>query len=125
MSTSPTYSCDSRAPHWSVTVTTLSPDSVLDALRANRATRAPLDTTTARQWRAELELGIAEVFGGAAPDTPVVITASSLRAAPHAIDLHDSARGRVRGALVSVLLRLHAVGFVTGEPFDDALRAWR
>ena len=35
------------------------------------------------------------------------------------------ARGRLRGALVSVLLRLHVVGTPLEAAFDDALTAWR
>jgi hypothetical protein len=108
-----------------VTVTTLSPDCVLDVLRGERATRPALDTTSALRHRAELELGVAEILGEAVPDSPVMINASSLRRSPHAFDLHDSARGRLRGALVNLLLRLHAVGAAVSTPFDDAVSAWR
>jgi len=108
-----------------VTATTLSPDSVLDALRGERAARPAPDTTSAARRRAELELGVSEILGEAVPGTPVIIYASSLRASPRTRDLHDSARGRVRGTLVSLLLRLHAVGADVGDPFDDAICAWR
>ncbi len=107
------------------TATPLSPDCVLDALRGDRATRPPRDTTSAGDLRARLELGVAEVLGAAEADPPVVITARRLRPTSHGTDLHESARGRLRGALVAVLARLHAVGAPVGHAYDDALAAWR
>ncbi|MFI5035543.1 MAG: hypothetical protein ACHQFZ_05000 [Acidimicrobiales bacterium] len=101
-----------------------SPPSVLDALRGDRAARPPLDTAAAARRRAELELGVAEVLGETTPDLPFVITATALGPGAGAVDLLASARGRLRGALVSVLLRLHVVGTAVTSPFDDALAAW-
>jgi hypothetical protein len=106
------------------TTTTLSPDSVLDALRGERAARPARDLASAPRRRAELELGIAEVLGEAEPHPPVLLSAARLRPGA-AVDLLNGARGRLRGALVSVLLRLHAVGATVGDPFADALAAWR
>ena len=107
------------------TATPLSPDCVLDALRGDRATRPPRDTTSAATLRAQLELGVSEILGGADADPPVVITARSLRPSSHGTDLHDGARARLRGALVTVLARLHAVGAPVGHAYDDAVAAWR
>jgi hypothetical protein len=108
-----------------VTTATLSPDSVLDALRGDRATRPRHDTTSALTLRARVERGFSDVLGEATPDVPVLITASSLRRSAHTRDLHDGTRGRLRGTLVSVLLRLHVVGTPVERAFDDALAAWR
>lgn len=107
------------------TATLLSPESVLDALRGDRATRPARDTTSALALRAEVERAFDDVLGDASPDVPVLITAASLRRNAHTRDLHDSARGRLRGTLVSVLLRLHVVGTPAGRAFDDALAGWR
>ena len=106
------------------TATLLPPDSVLDALRGDRSARPVRDTTSAATYRATLEQRIGDVLVGVPADTRVVLTAASLRRSAQTRDLHDSTRGRLRGALVSVLLRLHVVGTPLGSAFDDALTAW-
>jgi hypothetical protein len=104
--------------------TLLSPDSVLDALRGNRASRPVRDTTSAATLRAALERELAGELDAVRSREPLVLSAASLRRPAHASDLNDAARARLRGALVSVLLRLHVVGATLGRPFDDALGAW-
>jgi hypothetical protein len=105
--------------------TLLPPDSVLDALRGDRTARPRRDTTSAPTHRAALERGIANVLIGTPADTCVTLTAASLRRISQTRDLHDGTRGRLRGALVSILLRLHVVGTPLSSAFDDALTAWR
>jgi hypothetical protein len=107
------------------TATTLSPDSVLDALRGDRASRPPRDTVSAARWRAELEIGVLDVLGEHAADPPLIVSTSSLRSPGPVTDLADATRARLRGALVSVLARLLSVGAPVGDAFDDALAAWR
>ena len=106
-------------------MTTRSPETVLDALRGDRAARPARDTASAPRLRAELELGVAQILGAAEPDPPLVITSRRLRSCERVTDLHESPAGRLRGALVSVLLRLRAVGVPIDRAFDEALVAWR
>jgi len=105
--------------------TLLSPDSVLDALRGDRASRPDRDTTSAATLRTALERELAGELDAVARRETLVLSAASLRRPAHASDLSDATRSRLRGALVSVLLRLHVVGTTLDRPFDAALAAWR
>lgn len=107
------------------TLTDSSPRFVVDALRGERQTRPPADTTSAPGLRSVLEDGIFEVLGAEKPDSPLVIRSSSLRQLTQSTDISLSPHGRVRGILVNQVLRLLSVGTSVLSPFDDALQAWR
>lgn len=98
------------------------PNSVLDALR--HGDRPGRDAQAAARWRAQLELVLGDALGPTMPDLPVVVSAATLGRRADVLDLHDSARARLRGALVSVLARLHAVGTPVGDAYEDAVAAW-
>ena len=106
------------------TLTDSSPRFVVDALRGERQTRPPVDTTSAPGLRSVLEDGIFEVLGAEKPDSPL-IRSSSLRQLAQSTDISLSPHGRVRGILVNQVLRLLSVGTSVNSPFDDALQAWR
>ncbi len=102
-----------------------SPMNVVDALRGDRASRPPVDRTSAAGLRASLEDGLYEVLGTARPTSPIVVRSASLRRASTMTNLTSSAHGRLRGVLVNHVLRLWSVGTAVGDAFDDALCAWR
>jgi ribosomal protein S13 len=102
-----------------------SPMNVVEALRGDRATRPPVDRTSAAGLRASLEDGLYEVLGIARPTSPIIVRSASLRRASRTMDLTSSAHGRLRGVLVNHVLRLWSVGTTVGDAFDDALCAWR
>jgi hypothetical protein len=101
-----------------------SPISVVDALRGDRSKRPLIDTASAAGLRSLLDDGIYEVMGAERVTTPLVVRASSLHRAA-ATDIMTSGTGRLRGVLVSQVLRLLSVGVSIDHPFDDALCAWR
>jgi hypothetical protein len=106
-------------------LTPLPPLSVIDALRGDRSSRPAADMASASGLRAQLEDGIYEIVGNETPSSPLVVRASSLRHSPRTTDLSTSAMARMRGVLVSHLLRLLCVGFRPDSNFDSALDAWR
>lgn len=99
--------------------------TVLTALRGDRARRPPLDLTSAAGLRAELDDAIFAVLGEVAPATPIVVTAARLRHAPGATALEAGPSGRLRGVLVTQLVRLLGVGASVDSPFEAAVAAWR
>ncbi len=102
-----------------------SPLDVVEALRGDRLARPAIDRTSAGGLRAMLEDGIYEIIGSERPSTPVVVRASSLRQTSRTTDLASSPQGRLRGVLVSQVLRLLSVGTAIEDFFDDAVCAWR
>jgi len=102
-----------------------SPANVMDAMRGERATRPPANTTAAAGLRAMLEDAIYELLGPALREVPLVVRASSLRHPARTERPTDSPVARVRGILVVQALRLHSVGFAVHRAYDEALTAWR
>ena len=102
-----------------------SPISVVDALRGDRSTRPVADTTSGAGLRALLEDGIFDILGATAPSKSLVVRASSLRQPVMVTDLTPSSHGRLRGVLVSQILRLLSVGVAVEHAFDDSVCAWR
>jgi hypothetical protein len=98
--------------------------TIADELRGDRHARPPADTSSAAGLRAALEDGLYEILREAAPEATLVLRASSL-AGHHASDAPFASLARLRGTLVSQLLRLRVVGAAIDEPFADALAAWR
>jgi hypothetical protein len=107
------------------TVLDSSPMSVVDALRGDRARRPRTDTTSSAGLRATLDDGIYDIIGAKQLATPVVVRASSLHQRTNTTDLSMSSHGRLRGVLVSQILRLLSVGISIDHAFDDAVAAWR
>jgi hypothetical protein len=107
------------------TVLDSSPLSVVDALRGDRARRPRNDTTSSAGLRATLEDGIYDILGAAPLTTAMVVRASSLHQWTNTSELSMSSHGRLRGVLISQLLRLMSVGMVIDHAFDDAVTAWR
>lgn len=107
------------------TVLDSSPVSVVDALRGDRARRPGIDTTSSAGLRATLDDGIYEIIGAKQLAAPVVVRASSLHQRANTSDLSMSSHGRLRGVLISQLLRLMSVGIAIDHAFDDAVAAWR
>ena len=98
---------------------------IIDVLRGDRQSRPPIDTSSAAGLRAVLEDGIYATVSDTPIDTPIVVRASSLREAPRTTNLIDSPLARIRGVLIAQLLRLRSVNEPTGDPYDDAVAAWR
>lgn len=97
---------------------------LLDALRGDPRQRPARDVSLAGGLRAQLEDELFVIFGDAVVENPVRLRPSLFRPAPP-----DPAAvaptGRVRGVLVSYLLRLLSVGASIDAPLDSALAAWR
>lgn len=107
------------------TLTANSPLTVVDALRGDPAVRPLSNLTSAAGLRAQLEDGIFEILGAVAPSSPLVVRASTLSDRAKAVDLSTSPLGRMRGILLSQLLRLLSVSAIINDPFEDSLAAWR
>jgi hypothetical protein len=107
------------------TVLDSSPISVVDALRGDRSRRPRNDITSSAGLRATLDDGIFDIIGAKQLTTPVVVRASSLRQRSNTTELSMSSHGRLRGVLISQLLRLMSVGIAIDHAFDDAVVAWR
>ncbi|HEV2426972.1 MAG TPA: hypothetical protein VGS61_01995, partial [Acidimicrobiales bacterium] len=105
----------------------MTPDATtaLAQLRGDPDDRPARDEATAARLRELADLHLAEAVATRGVATPVVLSASSLYAAPGTADLMGSARARLRGALVSTLVRLRAVGQGLDDAFGDAVAAWR
>lgn len=101
-----------------------SPLNVVDALRGDRSKRPLIDTASSAGLRSLLDDGIYEVIGAQRLTTPLVVRAASLNQRV-LTDITTSATARLRGILVSQLLRLLSVGVSIDRAFDDALCAWR
>ena len=106
------------------TVLDASPASVVEALRGDRSKRPLIDIASAGGLRSLLEDGIFAVLGDVRLDVPLLVRASSLQP-PFAVDLEMSRVGRIRGVLISLLLRLVGAGVSIDQPFADAVTAWR
>jgi hypothetical protein len=102
-----------------------SPICVIDALRGDPTVRPLANTTSASGLRAQLEDGIYEILGQQTPATPIVVRASSLRQNAEATNLSLSTMGRIRGVLITQLLRLHCVGMDINHAYEESLQAWR
>lgn len=102
-----------------------SPISVVDALRGDRSKRPLIDTASAAGLRSLLDDGIYEIIGGVRLASPLVVRATSLRQLDRTTDIARADPGRIRGVLVSQMLRLLSVGVSIDNPFDDAVCAWR
>jgi hypothetical protein len=98
---------------------------VVAALRGDRTKRPLIDIASAGGLRSLLEDGIFEVIGAARLETPIVVRTSSLHQRFATTDVAQSSTGRIRGVLLSQLLRLLSVGVSIDHAFDDALAAWR
>lgn len=72
--------------------------------------------------RTQIVDGIFEIFGATPPATPTLIRASSFRSADH---MAYTPYGRMRGALLTQIVRLAMVSYVSNDPFGDAVTAWR
>ncbi len=107
------------------TVLDSSPQSVVDALRGDRSRRPRKDVTSGSGLRATLNDGIYDIIGARQLTTPVVVRASSLFHHPNTMELSMSSHGRLRGVLISQVLRLMSVGIAIDHVFDDAVAAWR
>jgi hypothetical protein len=102
-----------------------SPSSVVEALRGDRSKRPLIDIASASGLRSLLEDGIFHVIGAQRLDPPLMIRTSSLHQRFATTDLTMSTIGRIRGVLITQLLRLLSVGMSIEHPFDDALTTWR
>ncbi len=102
-----------------------SPISVVDALRGDRTKRPLIDTASAAGLRSLLDDGIYEVLGAERLTTPLVVRASSLHQRSTTTDIMASGTGRLRGVLVSQVLRLLSVGVSIDRAYEDALCAWQ
>ena len=99
--------------------------SPLDELRAGPGAGPARDEATATRLRDLADLLLAEALAARGAPSPVVVTAAGLAAAPGTADLMGSARARLRGALVSTLVRLRVVGATIADAYEVALVAWR
>ena len=102
-----------------------SPSSVVEALRGDRSKRPLIDIASASGLRSLLEDGIYEVIGAQRLDPPLVVRTSSLQQRFATTDLSMSSTGRIRGVLITQLLRLLSVGMSIEHPYNDAVIAWR
>lgn len=102
-----------------------SPLSVVEALRGDRTKRPLIDIASAAGLRSLLEDGIFEIVGAQRLATPIVVRTSSLHQRFATTDVSMSSTGRIRGVLLTQLLRLLSVGMTVDHAFDDALTAWR
>ena len=106
-------------------LTSPSPKCAIEALQGERSRRPLRDDTTASGLRSVLEDGIYTLLGAEKTSTPLIIRSSSLRQSPQTTDISLSPQGRIRGVLVSQVLRLLSVGVKVERPFEEALLAWR
>ena len=105
--------------------TTVTPPIVtlMDALRDARRTASPEVALDCAGIRAKLADGIYALLGEAQPTTPYVIRPSSFRREVAATSYTPF--GRMRGALITQLVRLIAIDFPIDDLFTDAVSAWR
>lgn len=101
-----------------------SPTNAVDALRGDRTLRPRLDHEIASGLRAQLEDGIYDLLGATRLGSPLVVRTASLRQAPQTTHLGASTHGRLRGVLISHVVRLLSMGVNIESAFDDAKVAW-
>jgi hypothetical protein len=101
------------------------PQLLIEVLRGDRSRRPVRDDTSAAGVRAALEDHVFEFFGAQRRVTPLIISSATLKNASPVSELSDSSLSRARGVLISTLLRLVVAHVHVGDPFDDALGAWR
>ena len=97
--------------------------TLIDSLRDARRTTSPEVALDSAGIRATLADGIYSLLGEAQPTIPYVIRPSSFRR-----DVATSSYtpyGRMRGALITQLMRLIAIDFPIHDLFTDAVAAWR
>jgi hypothetical protein len=97
--------------------------TLIDSLRDARQTTTSEATLDSAGIRATLADGIYALLGEAQPITPYVIRPSSFRR--DAVMSSYTPFGRMRGALITQLMRLIAIGFPINDLFVDAVAAWR
>ncbi len=105
--------------------TTLTPPTVADVLRGDRSRRPLSDHAVAAGLRADLEDRLFELFHSTTAPDPVRVGPRDVRDDPRVAELSHAPSGRLRGVLVGEILRLLSVGYVSDDPFRDALAAWR
>jgi len=105
--------------------TTATPSTVtlIDSLRDARRTVSPEVALDSAGIRATLADGIYSILGEARPTTPYVIRPSSFRR--DVVASSYTPFGRMRGALITQLMRLIAIDFPINDLFADAVTAWR
>ncbi|CAB4866182.1 unannotated protein [freshwater metagenome] len=97
--------------------------TLIDSLRDARRTATSEIALDSAGIRSALADGLYSLLGEAQPTTPYVIRPSSFR--------HELAPssytpfGRMRGALITQLMRLIAIDFPINNIFTDAVAAWR
>ncbi len=92
-------------------------------MRGDRLRRPVADRALAAGLRAELEDRLFDVLGAGTREA-LVVRASDLRATPQVSELSHAPFGRLRGVLVTQLVRLLSVGHVIDDPYHDAVSAW-
>jgi hypothetical protein len=105
--------------------TTATPSTVtlIDSLRDARRNPSPEVALDSAGIRATLADGIYSILGEAQPSTPYVIRPSSFRR--DVVASSYTPFGRMRGALITQLMRLMAINFPINDLFTDAVTAWR
>lgn len=100
------------------------PAHVMDVLRGDPDNRPDASTAAASVLRSRLEEGIRSILGRDPRPIPLLISAASVR-----LDAPEAGGGaplaRVRGILVTHVLRLLSVGASPDDAVADALGAWR
>ncbi len=112
----------------SSSVTTLmdpAPELLSDVLRGDRTRRPRRDTHVAAGLRALLEDQVFATFGAERRELPLVISSATVRTAGNFSEFRDATPSRARGVLVSTAFRLLITQVHVGDPYDDALDAWR
>lgn len=95
--------------------------TIAEILRDGRRL-APTSRPSVDGLRTQIADGLFTVFGGEVPTSPLVVRASSFRTED---TVAYTPYGRMRGALLTQTLRLLMVGFISRDPFGDAVAAWR
>jgi len=101
------------------------PEQLMEALRGDRARRPRRDDTTAAGLRALLEDHAYDILGAQRLDAPLIVSGARLRPSVTTRDLADATLSRSRGVIVALVTRLLVAGVHVGDPYDDALCAWR
>lgn len=97
--------------------------TLIDALRDARHTPRRVASVDAAGLRAALTDGIYTILGEAQPIVPYVLRPSSLRRPTDHVAYTPF--GRMRGALITQLVRLMSCGVEIDDLFCDAVLAWR
>jgi hypothetical protein len=83
------------------------------------------NTTAAAGLRALLEDSLYELLGPDLLERPIIVRASSFRESTPPTEENRSSLARVRGALITQLVRLYSVGLDVDDLFSESLLAWR